>query len=132
VGVSADAFKAAVEARDERALGEVLSPDVVFRSPAVFKSYEGRDATMLVLRAVTNVFEDFRYEDRFEGPEGEVLLFAARVGDRELDGIDLLRFDEEGRVRELVVMIRPLSALNALVEAMGTELKRLGVPVPGA
>jgi hypothetical protein len=132
VGVSADAFKAAVEARDERALGEVLSPDVVFRSPAVFKSYEGRDATMLVLRAVTNVFEDFRYEDRFEGPEGEVLLFAARVGDRELDGIDLLRFDEEGRVRELVVMIRPLSALNALVEAMGAELKRLGVPVPGA
>jgi hypothetical protein len=130
--VSADAFKAAVESGDERALGEVLRPDVVFRSPAVFKPYEGRDATMLVLRAVSNVLEDFRYEDRFGGPDGEVLLFAARVGDRELNGIDLLRFDANGRVRELVVMIRPLSALNALVEAMGAELERLGVPASGA
>lgn len=130
--MSADAFKAAVESGDERELSETLAPGVVFRSPAVFKPYEGREATMLVLRAVASVFEDFRYEDRFEGWDGEVLLFAARVGDRELSGIDLLRFDEEGRVRELLVMIRPLSALNALVEAMARELERLGVPVPGA
>jgi hypothetical protein len=130
--VSADAFKAAVESGDERALGEMLSPDVVFRSPAVFKPYEGRDATMLVLRAVSNVFEGFRYEDQFQGSDGEVLLFAARVGDRELSGIDLLRFDADGRVRELTVMIRPLSALTALVEAMARELERLGVPVSRA
>lgn len=130
--MSADAFKAAVESGDQRELTEVLAPGVVFRSPAVFKPYEGREATMLVLRAVASVFEDFRYEDRFEGSDGEVLLFAARVGDRELSGIDLLRFDEAGRVRELTVMIRPLSALNALVEAMARELERLGVPVSDA
>ena len=130
--MSADAFKAAVESGDPRELTEALAPGVVFRSPAVFKPYEGREATMLVLRAVASVFEDFRYEDRFEGSDGEVLLFAARVGDRELSGIDLLRFDEPGRLRELTVMIRPLSALNALVEAMARELQRLGVPVSGA
>jgi hypothetical protein len=129
--MSAQAFQAAVLAGDEAALADVLADDVVFRSPAVYKPYEGREATMVVLRAVSRVFEDFRYEDRFEGEDGEVLLFSARVGDRELNGIDLLRFDDAGKVRELTVMIRPLSGLTALVEAMGRELERMGVPVPG-
>jgi SnoaL-like domain len=127
----ADAFKAAALAGDEAAIAEVLADEVVFRSPAVFKPYEGREATLVVLRAVSRVFEDFRYEDRFAGEDGEVLLFSARVGDRELNGIDLLRFDDAGKVRELTVMIRPLSGLTALVEAMGRELEKLGVPVPG-
>jgi hypothetical protein len=129
--MSAEAFKAAVLSGDEDALAEVLAADVVFRSPAVYKPYEGREATTLVLRAVSRVFEDFRYDDRFEGEDGEVLLFSARVGDRELNGIDLLRFDDDGKVRELTVMIRPLSGLTALVEAMARELEKLGVPVPG-
>jgi SnoaL-like domain len=129
--VSADAFKAAVVSGDEAALADVLAEDVVFRSPAVYKPYEGREATTLVLRAVSRVFEDFRYDDDFAGDNGEVLLFSARVGDRELNGIDLLRFDDDGKVRELTVMIRPLSGLAALVEAMGRELEKLGVPVPG-
>jgi hypothetical protein len=126
-----DAFRAAVESWDRDALSEALSPEVVFRSPAVFRSYDGRETTLVVLEAVSNVFEDFRYLARFEGDEAEVLHFAARVGDRELDGIDMLRFDGDGRVRELTVMVRPLSGLTALVEAMGRELERLGVPVPG-
>jgi hypothetical protein len=129
--MSAEAFKAAVEAGDEAALADVFADDVVFRSPAVYKPYEGREATTLVLRAVSRVFEDFRYDDRFAGDDGEVLLFSARVGDRELNGIDLLRFDDDGKVRELTVMIRPLSGLTALVEAMARELEKLGVPVPG-
>jgi hypothetical protein len=129
--VSADAFKAAVLSGDEAALADVLAEDVVFRSPAVYKPYEGREATTLVLRAVSRVFEDFRYDDRFTGDDGDVLLFSTRVGDRELNGIDLLRFDDDGKVRELTVMIRPLSGLTALVEAMARELERLGVPVPG-
>jgi hypothetical protein len=129
--VSADAFKAAVLSGDEAALADVLAEDVVFRSPAVYKPYEGREATTLVLRAVSRVFEDFRYDDRFAGDDGDVLLFSARVDDRELNGIDLLRFDDDGKVRELTVMIRPLSGLTALVEAMARELERLGVPVPG-
>jgi hypothetical protein len=127
----ADAFKAAVENWDVEAMGEALAPDVVFRSPAVFKPYEGREATLLVLRAVSQVFEDFRYLDRFEGEDGEVLLFSARVGDRELNGIDLVRFDDEGRVRELMVMVRPMSGLVALIEGMARELEKLGVPVAG-
>jgi hypothetical protein len=124
--VRSDAFAAAVESGDPDAFEGALAPDVVFHSPAVFKPYEGREAVMMVLRAVSQVFEDFRYEARFEGEDGEVLLFAARVGERQLNGVDRLRFDEQGRVRELMVMVRPLSGLNALVEAMGRQLERLG------
>jgi hypothetical protein len=124
-------FQAAVSANDLAAMEAALAPDVRFLSPAVFKPYEGREAVMVVLAAVTRVLEDFRYLDAFEGEEGEVLLFAARVGDRQLNGIDLLRFDDEGRVRELMVMIRPFSGLQAVLEAMGRELERMGVPVPG-
>lgn len=126
-----DAFKAAVEHWDRDALADALSPEVVFRSPAVFRPYEGREATLVVLEAVSNVFEDFRYLARFERDESEVLHFTARVGDRELDGIDMLTFDADDRVVELRVMIRPLSGLTALVESMARELERLGVPVPG-
>jgi hypothetical protein len=122
------AFQQAVKSWDREALESALSPEVRFLSPAVFKPYEGREATMVVLEAVSRVFEDFRYLDGFEGEDGEVLLFAARVGDRELNGIDLLRFDDSGRVRELMVMIRPFSGLQALLEAMGRELERMGVP----
>ena len=126
--MASDAFRAAVESGDLDALEAALAPDVRFLSPAVFKPYEGRETVMVVLTAVTRVLEDFRYLDAFEGEGGEVLLFAARVGDRELNGIDLLRFDDEGRVRELMVMIRPFSGLQAVLEAMGRELERMGVP----
>jgi len=126
-----DEFKAAVADWDREAMAATLSPEVTFKSPAVFRPYEGREATMVVLEAVSRVFEDFRYVDSFEGEDGEVLQFAARVGDRELSGIDMLRFDDDGRVRELTVMIRPYSGLGALLEAMGRELQRMGVPVPG-
>ena len=77
--------------------------DVTFRSPVVFKPYEGRDAVAMILGAVVQVFEDFRYTDQVETDETATLAFSARVGDRELDGIDLLRFDSDGRVRELAV-----------------------------
>ena len=129
--MSADAFKEAVFSGEIERIGDVLAEDVVFRSPAVFKPYQGREATMFVLRAVSRVLEDFEYVDRFAGDDGELLLFSARVGDREVDGIDLLRFDQDGRVRELMVMIRPLSALRAVVEAMGRELEQLGAEAQG-
>ena len=116
----AHAFQAAVLARDPEAMEAVLADDVVFRSPAVHEPYAGKVATMVVLRSVLRVFEDFRYERSFATADGSghVLEFVARVGDREVQGIDLLRC-EDGLVTELTVMIRPLSGLNAVVSRMG-------------
>lgn len=99
-----------------------LAPDVVFRSPIVFKPYEGRDAVATVLEAAIDVFEDFRYVAELEGEGTSALIFEARVGDRKLDGLDLLAFGDDGLVSDLTVMVRPLSGALALAEAMQARL----------
>lgn len=117
-------FRAAVERGDLAAMIEALAPDVTFHSPVTFKPFEGRDAVGAVLGAVVQVFDDFRYTDEFAGDGKLTLVFEARVGDRELQGLDLLRFDGNGLIGDFTVMVRPLSAALALRDAMG---RRLGV-----
>jgi hypothetical protein len=129
--MQSDAFVKAVESGDRDAVPDVLAADVVFRSPVVFRPYEGRDVVGAVLtEGAMNVFENFRYTDRFESGDAAALIFEARVGDREVQGLDLLRFDGDGRVRELTVMVRPMSGLNALGEAMAREFERVGLAPP--
>lgn len=120
--VETGSFRAAIEAEDVQALEAALSPGVVFRSPAVFKPYEGRDAAMAVLRMVFEVLEDFRYTLELRSGDHEVLVFEARVEEREVQGIDLIRLGPDGEVIELTVMIRPFSGLNAVREAMAARL----------
>lgn len=117
-------FRAAIEARDlERVVG-LLADDVVFRSPIVFKSYQGREQTAALLRAVALVFEDFRYIREIGAPDAHdhALVFEARVGDRQIEGCDFLHTNEDGLIDELVVMVRPLSGALALAEAMQAQL----------
>jgi hypothetical protein len=117
-GGDRDALAAAVEA--------TLAEDVVFNSPVVFHPYVGRSAVMTVLRAVFEVLEDFRYEEEFEAGDRRALIFRARVGDREVQGLDLLQLDGDGKVSELTVMVRPMSAMLALAEAMKAQLEAAG------
>jgi hypothetical protein len=119
-----DAFRTAAEAKDFSAVEELFSPDVVFRSPVVFKPYEGLDALKVLLGTVAQVFEDFSYTDQVETGDAAVLVFEARVGDRRLAGVDVLHFGADGLITEMMVMVRPLSGLQALAEAMA---ERLGV-----
>ncbi len=73
------------------------------------------------------VFEDFRYTGAFTGDDGrEVLEFRTRVGDKQLQGIDLLTFDEDGLATDLTVMLRPLRGLEAAVAAIGDRLAAAG------
>lgn len=123
--MSTYAFRDAVVAHDHATLVQTLAPDVTFCSPAVHKPYEGRDATAFVLSGVLRVFEDFRYVDELHGDDTATLRFKARVGDREIEGVDLLRVGPDGLVTELTVMIRPLSGLQAVVAAMGEALAAL-------
>ena len=118
-----DAFRAAAEAKDFNAARDLFTDDVRFRSPVVYKPYEGRDALMVLLSAVTQVFEDFRYVEQVESGDAAVLMFEARVGERDVQGVDILRYDGEGKIREMVVMIRPMSGVNALAEAMQRQLE---------
>jgi hypothetical protein len=118
----AGAFRQAVEARDVEAMAAALDPDVTFRSPVVFRPYEGREAVMALLSLVTQVFEGFEYVDELEGDGSACLIFRARVGDREVEGIDYMRLGQDGRVTELTVMVRPYSGATALRDAMGAKL----------
>ena len=74
---------------------------------------------MGLLRLVVGVFEDFEYTDEVESGDSACLVFKARVGERELQGIDYLELNDEGQIARLTVLVRPMSGVNALAEAMG-------------
>ena len=120
--MTAAAFRRAVEARDLPAALALLHPDVEFRSPVVHSPYVGAEPVGRLLTHVIEVFEDFRYVDELTGDGTHGLVFRARVGSRALEGWDYLTVDAQGRITTLVVMVRPLSALIALAEAMGARL----------
>jgi hypothetical protein len=117
------AFRVAVESKDFDALEATLSPDVVFRSPVVFAPYEGREAVAGLLRVVGQVLApQLTYQWQVREGDREVLCFRSRVGDREVEGVDLIGYGEDGLVAELVVMMRPASALAAMRDAVGALL----------
>jgi len=124
--MQSDRFRQAAETKDFSAMDELFADDVVFRSPVVFKPYQDRDSVALLLGAVSQVFEDFRYTDQVETGDSATLMFSARIGERELDGIDYLHFDSEGRIDSMAVYVRPMSGMHALAEAMQRKLEEAG------
>jgi hypothetical protein len=128
-------FRRALEAGKPDAAVELVSRDVVFNSPVVFRPYHGREALGVILRAADHVLDDFQFEREIGagGAGDHALVFRARVGDRELHGCDFLHVGEDGLIDELTVMVRPLSAALAFAEAMKTEVpavqRELGVAV---
>jgi limonene-1,2-epoxide hydrolase len=129
---AAASFRAAVEARDLDAAVALLAEDVVFRSPIVHKPYQGRDTLRALLGGISQVLEDFRYERAIGAPDAadHALVFAARIGDRELQGCDFLHENADGLIDEFTVMIRPLTGAHALAEGMRAHFEGAGVPAP--
>ncbi|MBV4478142.1 nuclear transport factor 2 family protein [Pseudomonas botevensis] len=109
---------------DLSALPELLDANAVFRSPMAHTPYPGGQVVSMILSTVSKVFEDFEYHRELATADGlnVVLEFSAKVGARELKGIDMIRFDEQGKIVEFEVMVRPLSGLQALGEEMGRRL----------
>jgi hypothetical protein len=127
-----DDFRTAVESADHAAMVAALAPDVVFNSPVKHRPFEGREAVAVLFGALLETFEDFRYTDELAADGIAALVFRARVGDRELEGIDILRFDDEGLIAEFTVMVRPLTGAIALAEAVGEKLSLAEQPSAGA
>ena len=116
-------FRRAAESKDLDLLIETLHEDVVLHSPVLFRGFEGRDTVAAVLTHVAATLEDLTYTDELADGNTVALRFTAKVGDRELEGIDFLELDADGRVAELTVFMRPFSALTAFNEQM---ISRLG------
>jgi hypothetical protein len=119
------AFRKAVEALN---LDDMMAPfaeDAVLHSPITHKPFEGRAAIRQILGILLEVFQDFRYTDELDAGDGvKALVFRARAGERDLEGIDLIRFDATGRIVDLTVFIRPRSAIEALLAEVAPRLMR--------
>jgi ketosteroid isomerase-like protein len=120
--LSVHEFRAAVEAGDIEAAVGMLADDVVFHSPVAFQPYRGRAAVEAILRAVFTVFEDLRYVREIVDGDDAALVFETRIGDRALTGCDFVHRDADGRIDDFMVMVRPLSGVQALGEAMAAKL----------
>jgi hypothetical protein len=115
-------WHAIITSGDTGRLHTLLALDCVFRSPVAYHPYHGAERAELVLATAASVFEDFRYHRRFAAGNDVALEFSAHIGETELKGIDLIRFDDAGRITEFEVMVRPASALQALGQAMARRL----------
>jgi hypothetical protein len=126
---TAERFREVVERKDLNAAAELLASDIVFHSPVTFHPFVGRETVTALLGEVAQVFTDFRYTDELGMEDGHALIFRAGVAgtDREIEGIDLLRFDEQGLIADFTVMLRPLSALVPFAHAMGERAQAAGL-----
>ena len=130
-----DSFRTAVEAGAITGSADLFREDAVFRSPVVYRPYEGRETVLKVLAAAERVLGlsgHFRYVHQLEDSDARVAIleFATEVDGRQVEGIDKLTFDEDGRIIELKVMLRPVSALQAVGTRMAEEFARLGLATP--
>ena len=116
-------FRIAAEAKDIELMTETLREDVVLHSPILFRGFEGREMVGQVLTHVAATLEGLTYVDELQEANSVCLRFKAKVGDRELEGIDFLELDDEGKVVELTVFMRPLSAITAFNEQMKVRLE---------
>jgi hypothetical protein len=114
--VDRGSFRRAVEAGDLEGMIGAFAEDAVLHSPITHPPFEGREVIFALLGVLAEVFRNFRYTDELEADDGtRALVFRARVANRDVEGLDLLRFDAEGRIRDLTVMVRPRSGLEALL-----------------
>ncbi|MYU34310.1 nuclear transport factor 2 family protein [Streptomyces sp. SID8358] len=134
---TAERFRAAVEKRELASMEALFTEDVRLLSPVKFTPFEGRPMVLGLFGVLLRTFQDFRYIGHFEGAAlevsddteqpSEILLFKAAVDGKEIHGIDLLQFDEDGLIKEFTVMVRPMSAVQALGAAVLAGLTEDGM-----
>jgi hypothetical protein len=130
-----DRFRAAVERGNIEEAADLFSEGATFRSPVLFKPYEGRDQVVKVLQAAERVLGlggEFRYVHQLEDPGDRVAIleFATVVDGKQVEGIDKLTFDDDGKITELKVMLRPASALQLVGAKMAEEFPNVGLRLP--
>jgi hypothetical protein len=121
-------WHAVVANRDMQALQDLLADDVVFHSPVVHTPQRGKALTVLYLTGAMHTLnnEHFRYEREVVGQRDALLEFVTQIDGVHINGVDLIRWGDDGRIVDFKVMVRPLKAVNALHQAMAQMLQRLG------
>lgn len=121
-----DAWHDMVDRRDPAGLDDLLADEVVFRSPVVHTPQRGRDLTRMYLLAAFEVLvvDDFRYTRVIRGRHDAAMEFEVKLGGIEINGVDLVHWDDDGLIDEFTVMVRPLQAVDEVHRRMGELLQR--------
>jgi len=122
-----DAWHRLVQQRDMAALNTLLDDDVVFHSPVVHTPQRGKAITTQYLTGAMQVLNNasFRYVREVIGAHDAVLEFSTEIDGIQINGIDLIRWNDAGRITDFKVMVRPLKAVQLLHQQMGAMLDRL-------
>ncbi|GAA0231552.1 nuclear transport factor 2 family protein [Saccharothrix sp. NPDC042600] len=125
---AAERFRRAIEAGDFAGATALFADDITFHSPVKFRPFEGVEVVRALFGVLQRTFQDFEYVGQYDGgPDGHVLRFRTVVNGKQVDGIDLIQLDADGRIGTFTVMIRPLSALTTVGEAIYAGLVADGV-----
>ncbi len=113
--------------RDTTGLENLLADDAVFHSPIVHTPQRGKDVTALYLSAAFQVLvnDSFHYVREVEGANDAVLEFAVVIDGVQVNGVDMIRWNEEGKITDFKVMLRPLKAINLIHQKMAEMLEAL-------
>jgi hypothetical protein len=116
-----------MKSHDQAALWELLHPDAVFESPVVHTPQRGRDIVFKYLASAEKVLggPGFAYRGEWQSKNGAVLEFENEIEGITINGVDIITFDDDGRITHFKVMVRPLKAINLLHRLMGEQLTRM-------
>ena len=121
--IDRDQFRRGVEAHDVDIVMAAFADDAVLYSPVTFKPFVGKSTIKHLLRILLETFIDFTYTDELISDDGvKALIFKTKIGDKQLEGLDLIRFNDDGEIQSLTVMVRPRSGLEALRTAVGLKM----------
>lgn len=113
-----------IRSRDPRGLDALLAEDVVMHSPVVHTPLRGKAITRQYLHAAFHVFinDSFRYVREVYGPSDAVLEFEVEIDGIRVNGVDMIHWDEDARIVDFKVMLRPLKAVNLIHQRMAALL----------
>lgn len=115
-----------VTSQDPAALASIVDEQCVFFSPVVHSPQRGRDLTIMYLTGAMRVLQDgFRYQKEIVDSEHAVLEFVCDIDGLTVNGVDIITFNDAGKIIEFKVMVRPLKAINLVHEKMGQMLEQL-------
>jgi SnoaL-like domain len=126
-------FRDAMEARDVAAVVDLFAPDAVFHSPLTERlAFTGPEQIGPLTEVVFQVFDDLRYTDEGTGDGTGYLVWRARIGDLDIESVDVLRFGPDGKIQEVTAFFRPLPAAAAALRMIGAGLARRKSPARAA
>ncbi|MBU3069974.1 nuclear transport factor 2 family protein [Aestuariicella sp. G3-2] len=112
--------------KDLDLLNELLDENVEFHSPTVWAPKQGKEITAYILSMVIDIFENFEYNREWSDDRNFALEFSASIDDKKIKGIDLIQWNEEGKIIQFEVMLRPMNGLNLMFEKMTDRLQKAG------